>query len=267
MDIRIVTLNVWMGGILFNEIISFLQEQNADVVLLQEAHNGTDPSLKARFRTMQELKSRLGFEHDDFAPAFRDFDLSGGKSQRGNGILSKFPIKKRANIFLSGEYSEVYRDVPGNYKHCPRNLQYVVLDTPAGDIDLFNLQGVWDLDGDNFSPQRQRMSQVIIKAVKDKPNVVLGGDTNAKPTNQAIINIEEHLKNVFGHELTTTFNMKRKDNPGYATAVVDMLLVSPQIKVLSHSCPEVDISDHLPLAATFQVPSDVLGELRSDESE
>ncbi len=97
------------------------------------------------------------------------------------------------------------------------------------------------------------MSDKIIEAITDVPNVILGGDTNARPTNKAMMAIEEHLDSVFGTELTTTFNMERKHNPGYATSVVDMLFVSSNISVQSHSCPDVDISDHLPLIVTFKV--------------
>jgi endonuclease/exonuclease/phosphatase family metal-dependent hydrolase len=47
--------------------------------------------------------------------------------------------------------------------------------------------------------------------------------------------------------------MHRKDNPGYATAAVDMLFVSPGIKIIDRQCPDVDISDHLPVVATLEV--------------
>jgi endonuclease/exonuclease/phosphatase family metal-dependent hydrolase len=58
---------------------------------------------------------------------------------------------------------------------------------------------------------------------------------------------------VFGEELKTTFNMKHKDNPGYATAAVDMMFISPDIKVSEKACPEVDVSDHLPLVVQLLV--------------
>ena len=109
------------------------------------------------------------------------------------------------------------------------------------------------MDGDNFSDKRRKMSDVIVNAVKDKQQVILAGDTNAKPTNQAVTAIEAHLHSVFGHELTTSFNMRRKDNLGYATAVVDLMFVSPDIHVFSHECPDVDISDHLPLIAELEL--------------
>jgi len=248
MKLKIISLNLWLGGLLFEEALQFLQEQDADIVLLQEVFNGTDPTLEPRFRSMQVLKERLGYPEQDFAAAYRDFDLTDGLMQRGDAILSKFPIKERNRSFVAGSYSETYRDVPEQYKDCPRELQHVVIETPDGEVNVFNLQGVWDLDGDNFSEQRKKMAEVIVAAVKGKKHVILGGDTNARPTNKAIQQIEVELTNVFKDQLKTTFNMRRKDNPGYATSVVDMLFVSPNdIEVIACTCPEVDISDHLPL--------------------
>jgi endonuclease/exonuclease/phosphatase family metal-dependent hydrolase len=250
---KVVSLNLWHGGVLFDDIIRFLSEQNADIVLLQEAYNGTDPTLDRQYRSIQELQKVLAYQYDDFAADYRDFDRTEGKAQRGNAVLSRFPILDRSTIFFNNPYSETYRDVPGNYHNCPRDLQYVALDTPQGTLHVFNIQGSWDLDGDNDSPQRKEMCDAIIQSMANKSHVVLGGDTNAKPANKAIQRIEEHLTSVYGTELKTTFNMRRKDNPGYASAAVDMFFVSNDIRVLSHDCPDVDISDHLPLVMSIDL--------------
>lgn len=253
MNLKVVSINVWLGGILMDDIITFLRNQDADIVMLQEAFNGTNLELEHRFRTMQALQEALGYANSHFAPAYRDFDFTNGGAERGNGILSKFPIIGGDNIFLSGEYSVTYRDEPGKYQTCPRNLQHAVLRTPVGELNAFNIQGVWDIDGDNYSKDRKHMAHTILSSVKDKPNVIVAGDTNAKMTNQAIMDIETELVNVFGRELTSTFNMRRKDNPGYATAAVDTIFVSRGITVLDKQCPDVDVSDHLPITALIEL--------------
>jgi endonuclease/exonuclease/phosphatase family metal-dependent hydrolase len=255
MRIKVITLNLWFGGELFDGVLDFLKQQDADVVLLQEVYNGEDPALKRQFRSMQVLKAELSYPYQDFIADYRDFDRTDGKAQRGNAILSRFPLVSHPPIFFGSPYSETYRDILGHYSQdCPRDVQHVVLGTPAGEVNVFNIHGAWDLDGDNYGEQRQAMSEAVIGAIKGRPNVILAGDTNAKPTNRAIIEIEEYLKSVFGKaELVSTFNMRRKDNPGYATAAVDMILVSPYIKVVTRDCPDIDISDHLPLVATLEL--------------
>jgi endonuclease/exonuclease/phosphatase family metal-dependent hydrolase len=253
MKIKVACLNLWLGGILMDEVIEFLRQQNADIVLLQEVYNGTDKTLDRQFRSMEVLHDALGYKYGDFVPDFLELDRVPKNAQRGNAILSRFPITARDAQYFYGEYSETFHDIIGPYDELPRNLQHIVAQTSAGEINVFNFHGIVDMDGDNYSPARQKMSQVILGAIKGKEYVILGGDTNATPGNQAIKDIEEKLASVFAGELKSTFNMRHKDNPGYATSVVDMLFVSPDVKILQHSCPNVDISDHLPLVAEFEI--------------
>jgi endonuclease/exonuclease/phosphatase family metal-dependent hydrolase len=65
--------------------------------------------------------------------------------------------------------------------------------------------------------------------------------------------VGQHLTSVFGDSLKTTFNISRKDNPGYATAAVDMMFVSSDIEVIEKACPAVDVSDHLPLVVQLRL--------------
>ncbi|MBI3620307.1 hypothetical protein HY214_04160 [Candidatus Roizmanbacteria bacterium] len=97
------------------------------------------------------------------------------------------------------------------------------------------------------------MSKVIIDEIKDKENIILAGDFNVKPKTKTITDIENYLVNVFKNELKSTFNMRQKTDPGYATAVVDMIFVSRNFKVAKHSCPDIDVSDHLPLVAELTI--------------
>jgi endonuclease/exonuclease/phosphatase family metal-dependent hydrolase len=254
MDIKVVTLNIWLGGTLQEEYLQFLKAQDADILLLQEVNNGEDAKLKPQYRSMQVLKQQLKYPYEIFVPEYLDITHTDGKAQTGNAILSKFPITS-SDITDFLPYTEEYQDVEGNYHNCPYNMLHVTLDTPVGKLEVFNMHGVWDLDGDNFSPLRQKMSKLVISAVEGKERVILAGDTNARPTNKAMVAIGEHLRSVFGHELKSTFNMRHKENPGYATSVVDAMYVSSDIEVLEHDCPDVNVSDHMPLTARLRVKS------------
>lgn len=233
-----------------DRLLDFLQREKPDILLCQEAYNGSGPALLERQRSIEVIQDNLGFTHADFAPAMRSKKT---QLDQGNAVFSRFPIKEREVIFIEGSYREQVMDDPKEFPNLPRNLQLATLDTPAGDITVANFHGVWDLNGDNFSEKRRQMSETIIAATKDKPNIILAGDTNAKSTNQAMRNIEQHLTSVFGTSLATTFNMRRKDNPGYATAPVDLMFVSPNVQIVSKNCPDIDVSDHLPLIAELVI--------------
>lgn len=251
MRLKVICLNIW-GGELLDSTSEFLLKENPDIVLGQEVFSSEDTSVEPRYRSHQILADCMGF-YSDFAPTYLDFDHTDGKSQRGNSIFSRFPIVETKISHFSIPYSETYRDVPGSFHLCPRNLQHVKIEANSKEVNIFNVHGPWDLDGNNFNQQRRDMAEVILREVKDKPNVILGGDTNATPENQAIKLIQGQLGSAFGDELKTTFNMRHKTAPGYATAVVDFIFVGKEVKVAKKRCPDVNVSDHLPLIATLEI--------------
>ncbi len=240
------------------EILDFLQKEDADIVVLQEVLQSDDPKLPSHYRSIETIQERMNYPYQDFAPALLDKYLW-GIMLNGNAVLSKFPIISTKVTFFDKELDmSDPRDAfdPTTFATMTRNLQHVTLDTPSGEVNVFNFQGVWDLNGDNVSMQRQNMSDVIMRTIEGKQNVILAGDTNAKHTNPVMRRIETKLTNVFGDTLPTSFNMRRKDNPGYGTAVVDMIYASPNLKVITKDCPNVDVSDHLPLIATFSTETE-----------
>ncbi len=251
MKLKAVTLNVFEGNLL-DQAIDFLKAENADILFLQEVYGLNDQASDGQFRTLERAMQSLGEVYYDYVPGLRH-NRKEGKFLQGNAILSKFPILKRNAIFFNDPYNDNFIDSPETNPMFPHVLQHVVLNTAIGEVNAFNLHGTWDLDGDNYSEKRQQMSQAIIKSVEGKIRVILAGDTNAKPTNKAMRNVEQYLNSVFGNELKSTFNMNRKDNPGYATAAVDMMFVSSDVKIIEKTCPEVDVSDHLPLVAIFEI--------------
>lgn len=254
MKIKIVCLNLWHGGRLWDAMVDFLRAEDADILALQELYDASNPSLERRFRSLIELREALAYPYYSFAPSDTD-NLPEGKVVLGNAVLSKLPVTKTEVTFIGSEYRDDYTDTPENWPLRPRNLQHVEIQSAVGLLNVYNFQGVWDLDGDNFSPERKKMSEMILKVIDGKSNVILAGDSNAKETNPALRAIESKLVSVFGDQRTTSFNMRRKDNPGYATAVVDHMYVSPSIEVVSAAMPDVDISDHLPLVVELNIPN------------
>lgn len=253
MKLKVVCLNLWIGGVLLGDIISFLKQQDADIVALQEVLQSNDKTLPIQYRSLDGLE-QLGYAYQQFAPAMID-RFPWGDIPNGNAVLSKLPITAHDVTFFDKTFDPDTPRMPFDpaaFPVTPRNLQHVVIDAGGTDVHLFNLQGVWDLDGDNVSPQRQKMSDTILRETAGKQHVIVTGDTNAKHTNPVMRKLEENLTNVFGDTLTTSFNMRRKSNPGYATSVVDLMYVSDDFTIVSKNCPDVDISDHLPLVVELE---------------
>jgi endonuclease/exonuclease/phosphatase family metal-dependent hydrolase len=251
MKLKFINLNLWLGGEIFEPMLNFLQQEKADILALQEVHNGQNKDLPQQLRSFSVLKELLGYEYGFFTPTFLK-DYLEQTTEQGNAILSRFPINTTEALFYNGQGGIFIEGEVEKYPEMPRALQHAELKVGNKIINVFNTQGVWGYDGfDN--PKRLEMGKLIADKVNGKKNVILSGDFNMEANTKSMGQVEQHLQNVFKNELKTSFNMKRKTNLGYATAVVDMVYVSPNIKVLSHECPNIDVSDHLPLVCTFEV--------------
>lgn len=251
MVFKFVNLNIWIGGRLLDSALDFLSKENADILTLQEVFNGSGNELPKNERTIEILKNRLNYKYSFFSKCFMD-EATQGKVDRGNAILSRFPIVKTNDIFYDRPYGVYSENRPQDFPIFPRTVQKAEIQIDNKIVNVFNTQGIWGLDGDD-NERRLKMSRTILDQVKGKKNVILAGDFNVKPNTKTINNIEKVLINVFKDELKTTFNMKRKTNPGYAAAAVDMIFISKNIEVINHDCPQVDISDHLPLVCKFNI--------------
>jgi endonuclease/exonuclease/phosphatase (EEP) superfamily protein YafD len=216
-------------------------------------YNGDIGHHDSQYRTFQTLQKELGYEYSAFGQAYAEKIGSGDLIPHGNAIFSRWPIVSTEIILMTESTLDYYREIPEHWPILPAPLQHAVIDTAAVKLNVFNMHGVWDLDGDNFSDRRRAMRDTILAAVDGKSNVILAGDSNAKPTNQAMKDLETKLRPVFDKDVTTTFNMRHKDNPGYATAVVDLMYVSANIETISRDVPDVDVSDHLPLVVKLQI--------------
>lgn len=234
-----------------DSLLDFLKKENPDIITTQEAFNEHDKSLPRFLRTVDVIKEATGLNYDFFDPTFKNL-VRGYSADRGNAIFSRFPIGKTSSTFLGGKPGEYSEGDFSTYAIWPKKLQKAQIDLNGQELNVYNLQGIWGTDGKD-TQERLEVSQKIIDEASGKEKVILAGDFNVDQKAKSMTNIEKYLTNVFKDELSTSFNMRRKDSPGYATAVVDFVFVSSDIKVLSHKYPDVDVSDHLPLICELEV--------------
>lgn len=251
MKVKILCLNLYRGGLFWENIQKFFLREKPDILCLQEVFNGDDKQ-PINFQSISRLRSLFPSYSFYYSPELCEI-WPNGRGDGGNAVFSRFPIIEKSTIFLHRTYQRIVRPkLEDDFSHYPKNMQQVVVDIGGKKLNVFNLHGVWGKDGvDN--PERLRTSKIIVKEIKGKVPALLMGDFNMKPDTQSIFNIEEHTTNVFKGDLETSFNMKHKTNPGYATAVVDMFFTSPDLKIVSKSCPDDDVSDHKPLVAVIEI--------------
>ena len=258
MKIKFITLNILHGGELLDSILEFLNKEDPDIIALQEVCESKDLSLPKNLRTTSVLTEYYKNYTLKFAP--EQLWIKEGNVEIGNAILSKFPIISHKIEFFDVKYG-YYPESPEktDFSKDPQNLQHIEIDIHGTTFNIINVHGIWGFDGED-NPRRDVMSSVITRRIKNLSNVVLSGDFNTRPYTHAIKNIEHYLRNIFKDELKTTFNVPRRlknihkqNETGYASSVVDMIFMSPQLKIVDHYCPAVDVSDHLPLVAILEI--------------
>lgn len=251
MEIKVLQLNVWNGGKLWDNLEQFLREQMPDIAFFQEVFGGSAPNLPRRYRTLEEFKKIFPGYFHHFAPSFGDIDEV-GTFDRGNAIFSKFPITHSDITFFDVPYKVFEEQKQRSFEFTPRALEHCVVEADGITLNLFNHHGIWGEDGlDNA--RRLEMGRVIARQIQGKENVILAGDFNLGPDTETVKIIEKEVASVFGTSLVSTFNMRHKDKPGFAVAAVDMMFVAPNIEILSKKCLNVDVSDHLPLLVTLEI--------------
>lgn len=246
MPLKIITLNTW-GGRLLENIITFINAEQPDICTFQEVFNGLGDDLAPNLRSLKILNEKLGMPYSVFSATHRENNI-----ERGNAVFSKYPLTLVDTIFFDVPYNENYKDIPPNFEYAPRNMQCVQVAVAGKMLNIFNIHGIWGQDGRD-NERRLFMGRTIINIIKGRDNVILAGDFNVNPDTETIAGIERYVRSVFKNEVTSTFNMRHKSNPGYSTAVVDMIFISQGLQVSRHYSPQIDVSDHLPLVAVLNI--------------
>ena len=257
MNIKFLTLNIEHGGKFFEKIVDFVRNESPDAIAFQEVFDSKEEESEKRFRTYEEFKiafsDLLPFSDFQSSCFFINEDFEKG-AEYGNAIFSKHEIVECGKTILNAPYGVVDERGISDYSWEPCPLQYARLSVEGRDLNIYNLHGVWGFDGvDN--ERRIRMAEGIADQMRDRKNLILAGDTNFTKSAFKTIEIIESsgVKSVFGDSLKSTFNMRHKTDPGYATSAVDMIFVSTELKVIDKKLLEVDVSDHFPLMATIEL--------------
>lgn len=251
MRLKYLDYNILHGGEI-EGCFEFIHVQNADIMALQEVFNGNDATAPRYMRTVSELQKLFPSYHHSFAPELQ-WTYKRNTADIGNMVLSKYPIVSTSITFFDEGYAVLPEKREGNdWSHDPKNMQVCEVDYNGITITVVNLHGIWGRDGKD-NERRLSMMKKVVDQVRGKERVIVSGDFNVNEGTETIGMLEKELTNVFQGERKTSFNMRRKSDPGYGVAVVDFIFVSRDIKAIDHSSPDVDFSDHLPLVAELEV--------------
>src|SRR5689334_22519755 len=117
MRIKLINLNTFYGGKLdWESIVSYLQKENPDIVLLQEVYWNDQNNVEKPFlNTIPNLQKELGYTYAEGQVEFVFETRDGITGPIGNGIMSRIPLENKKIVWLTG--SE-----PGNAKQSDREV-------------------------------------------------------------------------------------------------------------------------------------------------
>ena len=222
-------------------MLAFLKKEQPDILAVQEVYEDTIAS----------LAQELGLPYTDYAPALIRETLN---ITEGNGVLSRFPIKKSEITFFDKPFGPAkdQKTPQDDVSDTPRNLEHTVLDVDGRDLHIFNTQGIWGFNGKD-NPRRLAMIQSIQEAMKGSAPALLCGDFNVEEGTECISRLQNWLIDPFKGERKSSFNMRIKSGGGFGTSVVDFIFATQDLRIVKHESPDIDASDHLPLILEIEI--------------
>lgn len=217
------------GQLRLDRIAGVIREAGADIVGLQEVDRFYGE--RSGFRDQaKELADKLGYHYAYGANL--DLPPAEGRTenrQYGTAILSKYPILRSENVFLSSFGQE------------QRGVLHAVVNVRGIHINVYNTHLGLDVQG------RLAQAREIIDLAASAPAgpALLLGDFNAEPDSAEVgvlLNSGLFANSFQGVDDAFTFPVR---NP---SATIDYILISPGIRIEGPRVIRTEASDHLPIA-------------------
>ena len=244
--LKIMTYNIWMGGAYrggwrfekpervaerIEKIGELIRQQQPDIVFLQEVVIDSGPG---SLNQVSILAENVGMHMWTFGQCLND-GLPFYRMVEGNAILSRWPVEPLTNQKMAGDKSfcEIGRDDQSTL-WCQAHI---------GGRDVL-LASVHLTSGDDDS---EVQVEQVLDFAGDRP-AILAGDFNAEPNDPEIQRIVSTGR--FGAKLDGPFTISSYDPHG----IIDYIFVPRDWQLLEHLVIQTDLSDHLPVVATYRIP-------------
>ncbi len=244
---KLISLNTW-GGALREELLTFLEShKDVDIFCFQEIHAKDSDRYQFNYTRdpflFDSISKILPNHTAHFSPHLEDWF--------GVAIF----IKKNLPIVRDDEryiYKEKGYIPESDFRLNARLVQGIELNVNNKKLSVFNLHGVWQVEGKRDTPDRIKQSENILEFASTFGSAkIICGDFNARPEIKSISMLEEagyrNLIKKFGIPSTRS-NLYTKPEK-----FADYIFVSPEVKVLDFKVLSEVVSDHSPLFLEFEI--------------
>jgi len=241
---KVIFLNIW-GGKVFEPLMEFLKEsaESTDFFCFQEVIDSpliTTVSFGGRTDIRKKLISALPQFEEYYAPSHNALDQSGQPSPDIFVGLAIF-AKKGIAIETQGKIHD---------------LQYLRFKNDGKFYTLGNFHGTAHPGSKLDTEKRLEQSKKIVEFLsKEKGEKILGGDFNLLPETESIRIIEkaemQNLVREFKIHTTRSELSYARYPENQRQYFSDYVFISPGVRALNFTVPQIEVSDHLPMALEF----------------
>jgi endonuclease/exonuclease/phosphatase family metal-dependent hydrolase len=256
MHIKMIQVNIWKGKFL-NELVAFLQKENADIITMQEVTAGNENFCTDKTVDLfPYLKKTLGM-YGALAPRY--FIDSQKQSYIGVCVLTKYPIITQNIVWLK-KHTEILIKSQERLKRTQCNVLDVLVKGDKGVFHVLSTHGALTREPVD-TPEKIRQAKLLsnyLRKLGDAP-FLLGGDLNMPPKTQVISLLDEVAHNTsHGSTITRTTHpiIHKTAIIKPAGLLVDYIFTSKHFNVRAIDTPAVTVSDHLPVRAELEVTLD-----------
>jgi len=246
--LKVMTYNIWMGGAYrggwrfekpqrvterIEKIGELIRQQQPDIVFLQEIVIDSGPG---SFNQVPVLAEKTGMHIWAFGQCIND-GLPFYRMIEGNAILSSRPLEPLTNQDMAGDkaFYEIGCD--------DQSTLWCKADIGGQDILLASVH----LNANDFYEVSLPQVEQLLDFAGDRP-AIMAGDFNADPNELEIRRIVDTGK--FAAKLDSPFTISSYD----PHRTIDHIFVPGDWQLLEHRVIQTDLSDHLPVVATYRIP-------------
>ena len=221
-----------------NEIIGFIEDQDADIVCLQE---------------FDDLRTGRQAFNEKYPHIYVNREL--GQKNRFHviqAIFSKYPIVGTGSLnFSETRNNAIYADIKIKEDTIRiYNLHLQSLRFRPGMLKREEPRRLFKRLDKSIQKQQEQAKLVLEHSQKVNYKKIISGDFNNTQFSIVYNTIKEEMNDTFlekGFGIGSTYNLK------FLPFRIDFILTDPEIEIKSHKNFDVQLSDHTPIMASFRL--------------
>lgn len=232
MKVKILSWNIWWGGVYLDKVIKFLLASHADIIALQEVTQTPE----GENNTAAMLADKFGMRYVYVTAV--DARKFGKPFVAGNAILTKLPIlsSKTQTLGVKDTRKAILADIK----------------TQNGIVHMITTHLVHTHQKPSEEQEKQAADLVAFAL---KKHTVICGDFNATPDSRAVSIVQEQFQRVDRiNDPTWCVYPEEMDGCVKDLSVrLDYFFTTSDIKAANFRIEKSDGSDHLPISMTIEV--------------